>query len=202
MAVRKRGGVSAVHIRTICAVQCTTGPVCCLPPGRRVAVAAAPPAERAWRGRERQRRATPPGDARWLWCTRVPGEWGVLPAVRARRQTCARRGQADVSVSPPPPPCPPPCHTPCCTLVNFYWCRRRLRPFCPPLGPGRRSGACCWRWLLSPLPVQPPQESSLCGFTHVAFSYCMLALAALALAILLNSALCRGFTFTITQQMY
>jgi hypothetical protein len=104
MAVRKRGGVSAVHIRTICAVQCTTGPVCCLPPGRRVAVAAAPPAERAWRGRERQRRATPPGDARWLWCTRVPGEWGVLPAVRARRQTCARRGQADVPVSPPPPP--------------------------------------------------------------------------------------------------
>ena len=99
-------------------------------------------------------------------------------------------------------PCAPPCHTPCCTLVNFYWCRRRLRPFCPPLGPGRRSGACCWRWLLSPLPVQPPQESSLCGFTHVAFSYCMLALAALALAILLNSALCRGFTFTITQQMY
>ena len=34
MAVRKRGGVSAVHIRTICAVQCTTGPVTARPPGR------------------------------------------------------------------------------------------------------------------------------------------------------------------------
>jgi hypothetical protein len=120
MAVRKRGGVSAVHIRTICAVQCTTGPVCCLPPGRRVAVAAAPPAERAWRGRERQRRATPPGDARWLWCTRVPGEWGVLPAVRARRQTCARRGQADVPVSPPPPPLRTALPTPLVALSSFF----------------------------------------------------------------------------------
>ena len=87
--------MSAVHIENVCAVLCMAGPVRCLPPGRRVAAAAA-----HGRGRGAGERRRPlgrgccvgcgglrlpryhPGNARCVLCARVPGEWVSSPAPR------------------------------------------------------------------------------------------------------------------------